>query len=316
MALGLGVVFLTIIYAVLTIANNEAYQQQLYATRLGMDLQSIQAYGKDINADRTIEDAGAFHIVFQNTEVALKERGVPTATFLTTQDPSLVFSGGEFQPEEKTIGPLTIFKRGKRYGVAKPPDVPSKYLLYCDSEKGQPLKKIALDPGEGYDDANSKGTTGYILESPGMRESRYTLRLANAIRAGRTIYNPTRLIEEDSHASIQDRQETEGDALVSLHVGYRNDNRDVAKAYFTTQESKRLGCEILNQIALEFDIPVRLIPVNPGHLSKDDPRQVLTGRRLAVLLEIGNAQKSDSILEQDKQLAVTINKGIEQYGTN
>ncbi|GEM_PF-4024359 len=166
-ALGFGVVFLSIIYSILTIASNEAYQRQLYVTGMGLDLQALQALGKDINAEREITDAGAYNLVFEGGQVYTRQRGVATSTFLFTQIPELAFTGGEFSPtgKNKTIGPLKMFKIANRYGIAKPDKVPSPYLLLCDSPKGKPLKTISLQP-----DAN-------------------TQKLADTLRAGKPKIN-------------------------------------------------------------------------------------------------------------------------------
>jgi len=314
MALGFGVVFLSILYAVIQIGSNEAYLKQLYITGLGLDLQALQALGADINAEREIEDAGAYTLVFKGTKVYTQERGRPTSIFYFTHIPDFVFSGGVFSPEnnQPSIGPLKMYKIGKNYGVAKPDQVQTPYILTCNTPRGPKLKKIALDPGHGYDATTAKGDEGYKL-STGTTESAYTLALANALRAGKTGFTLTR--EKEEAVMMDSRQKTAGDALISLHVGSRTANQDVVKAYFNpTPESKRLACEILNAITTEFKIPVRPIPVNVDLLPDDDPKQVLKGTRPAVMLELGNAQKKDSMLAEDKQLAIQIYKGVDSYG--
>ena len=311
-ALGFGPVFLAIIYAAMQIANNEAYLQQLYLNRLGLNLQAIQGLGKDINAEIDIQDAGAYHLVFQGTEVSIIERGMPANRFIFTHVPENLFTGGEFKPAGTTIGPLKQYKRGTRYGVAKPADVPNEYLLTCDTPKGKPLTKIALDPGHGYDAATGQGEPGYQLAIQTI-ESKQTLKIANALKSGRTRFNPTR--DKEEQVTIDQRQKTPGDAIISLHAGTSDGNIDTVKAYYNpTPESRRLACEILNSITTEFKIPVRLIPVNTDYLTAKDPKNVLKGTRPEVLLEIGNAKKTDSMLTQDKQLALEIYKGIENYG--
>lgn len=314
MALGLGVVFLSLIYAVMQIASNEAYVRQLYITGLGFNLQALQALGTDINAEREIDEAGAYTLFFEGTKVYTKERGKETSIFLFTHDPDFVFNGGEFSPRQNmpTIGPLKLYKTGKLYGTAKPADVPSPYLLTCDTPKGVKLKKIVLDPGHGYDATTAAGDEGYKIAG-GTAESAYVLKLANSLKAGRTRFVLTRDREEPIPIDI--RQKTTGDALISLHIGNRADNQDVVKAYYNpTPESKRLACEILNEITTRFKVPVRPIPVNFDLIPDNDPKQVIRGTRPAVLLELGNSQKADSILKEDKQLALQIYKGVEKYG--
>ena len=140
-------VFLSILYAVIDIGNNEAYLRQLYVTKLGLELQAMQALGPDINAERDITDAGAYNLVFQSGTITTQQKGVATSTFLFTQVPELIFTGGEFYPEkgQKTIGPIKLFKTANRYGVARPDKVPSPYLLNCNAPKGNPLKQIATE---------------------------------------------------------------------------------------------------------------------------------------------------------------------------
>ena len=306
-ALGIGIVFLSIIYAVFKIGNNEAYLRQLYVTGLGLSLQSLQAMGNDINAERDITEAGAYMLIFEGTQVYIRERGVPINLFMFTQSPDMRFMGGEFSPEkgQKSIGPLKLFKRGTIFGVARPENVPSPYLLICDTKPGKPLKKIVLDPGH---DIMNPGLT-----FSGTTEAAYTLKLANTLKAGRPRFTTTR--EKEDYTGIEDRQKTTADAIISLHFGSRTDDQDTVKAYYNpTPESKRLACEILNEINTKFNVATRPIPVNLEFLPQDDPKQVLKGARPAVLLEIGNVQKKDSLLTEDKQLALQITKGIEAYG--
>ncbi len=301
------IVFLAIMFSVMKINNNQAYNEQVYISTLGLGLQMIQALGNDINADRDITDAGSYHLFFEGTQVYIQERGAQGTTFLFTHSPDMRFFGGEFTPEKgkKTIGLLKLFKRGRNYGAARPENVPSPYLLTCDTNPGKPLKKIALDAGH---DATDQG---YTFAS--TNEAAYTLKLANALKAGRPRFSLTR--DKEDPVSIENRQKTAGDALISLHVGSRTDDQDTVKAYYNpTPESKRLACEILNEIATKFNISVRPIPASFDYLPDNDPKQVLKGNKPAVLLEIGNAQKKDSILEEDSQLALQIYKGIEAYG--
>lgn len=300
-------VFISIMFAVMKINNNQAYNEQVYISSLGLGMQMMQALGNDINADRDITDAGAYHLFFEGTQVYVQERGTQGTTFLFTHSPDMRFIGGEFSPEKgkTTIGPLKLFKRGRNYGAARPANVPSQYLLTCDTLPGKPLKTIALDPGHDMTDS------GYTFSS--TNEAAYTLKLANTLKAGRTRFNLTR--DKEDPVTMENRKKTTGDALISLHIGSRTDDQDIVKAYYNpTPESKRLACEILNEITSKFNIPVRPIPASLDYLPDNDPKQVLKGNRPAILLEIGNSQKKDSILAEDNQLALQIYKGIEAYG--
>ncbi len=299
-------VFISIMFAVMKINNNQAYNEQVYISTLGLGMQMLQALGNDINAERDIADAGAYHLFFEGTQVYVQERGTQGTTFLFTHSPDMRFVGGEFSPGGKTtIGPLKLFKRGRVYGAARPENTPSQHLLTCDTSPGKPLKKIALDAGQDSTDPGHTFST--------TSEAAYTLRLANTLKAGRARFTTTRDTEDP--VSIENRQKTEGDALISFHIGSRTDDQDVVKAYYNpTPESKRLACEILNEITGKFNIPVRPIPASLDYLSDNDPKQVLKGNRPAILLEIGNSQKKESILNEDKQLALQIYKGIEAYG--
>lgn len=315
-AIGLGIVLLTVLYAVLTIGSNEAYNKQLAINVFGLDLQTLQSFGKDINANRDITDAGPYYLTFESGKVYATERGVRTNTFLFTHVPGFFFRGGEFFPEKgkKTIGQLALFKRGQFYGVSKPDAAPSKYLLTCDTPEGTPLKSIALDPSKGYD-----GTTGEEGQTIGSTtESKYTMRLARSflIAAGGMTINPTRALDADSPATLEKRQNTAGDALISLHVGSRADDVDVVKAYYNANNpnSRRLACEVLNGITTEFNVPIRPIPVDTTHLSPADYKQVLRGKRPAIVLEIGNARKTNSILGETGTLANSIFNGVKNYG--
>ncbi|MBW2970047.1 hypothetical protein KY319_02895 [Candidatus Woesearchaeota archaeon] len=262
LVIGFGIVFLSIMYSVMEIGTNEAFRNQLYITSLGMELQSMQSLGQDINAIREIQDAGPQTLVFESGKAYIRER-VPINTFLFTQIPELVFTGGEFTPDKsKTIGPITMFKTGNRYGVARPSNVPSQYLLYCETPKGNPLAQIKL-----ISEAN-------------------TQILADRLKAGRTIF------------------QQKYDAKLILTQG----NTKAVKAYYNTEEARRLACEILNEITNEYKIPVRPIPINTEHISKNDPKYELKDTKPAVILEI------DPGITKESQLSVQIYKGLENYG--
>jgi hypothetical protein len=316
-AIGLGIVLLTILYAAMSIARNEAYDRQLAVNNIGLDMQALQSFGKDINADRIITDAGPYMLVFESGKVYTRERGVPTSTFLFTQAPGYVFHGGEFLVEKgkKTIGPLTLFLRGNKFGAAQPANLPSVYTLVCDGPAGTPLTSIAIDPSKGYD--GTIGDQGYDIASTSTKESTYTMNLARSfsIASGMTV-NPTRALDRDSIASIDARQKTAGDALVSFNAGMRADDQEVVKAYYNPKSpyGRKLACEILNGIVNEFNIPVRPIPVDVDRLPADDAKLVLKGSRPAVYLEIGNARKIKSILKDTSILANAIFKGVKKYG--
>lgn len=317
-AIGLGVVLLAVLYAVLSIGSNEAYDRQLAINNIGIDLQAIQSFGKDINADRKISDGGPYTLVFESGKVYTRERGVPTSTFLFTQVPGLTFWGGEFQPAkgQKTIGSMVLFKRGNAFGAELTSNAQSPYLLECDTPAGVPLASIVIDPGKGFD--GTAGDEGYTIASTSTKESKYTMRLARSFSIAATglQVNPTRALDADSIASIDTRRNTKGDALISLYAGMRADDEEVVKAYYNpkNKNSRRLACEILNGITKEFHIPVRPIPVDVSKLSPDDSMQVLTGRP-AVLLELGNARKStNSILKDTGNLANAIFNGVKAYG--
>jgi hypothetical protein len=317
-AIGLGVVLLAILYAVFRIGSNEAYDRQLAVNNIGIDLQAIQSFGRDINADRKITDGGPYTLVFESGKVYTRERGVPTSTFLFTQVPGLIFKGGEFQPAtgQKTIGPMILFKRGSTFGAALTSNSQSPYLLECDTPAGAPLASLAIDPGKGYD--GTAGDEGYTIASTATKESKYTMRLARSFSIAATglPVNPTRALDADSIAGIDARKNTKGDALISFYVGTRADDEEVVKAYYNpkNKNSRRLACEILNGITKEFHIPVRPIPVDVSKLSPDDAKQVLTGRP-AVLLELGNARKAaNSILKDTGNLANAIYNGVKAYG--
>jgi hypothetical protein len=279
-------VFFSIMFAVHKINTNEAYDEQVFITHLGLGMQKMQAMGNDINLERDIADAGGYNLVFEGTQVYIKERGAQGTTFLFTHSPDMRFIGGEFSPEKgkETIGPIKLFKRGRLYGATKPENVPSPHLLNCDTNPGKKLKKILLSPDTRTDEAFA-----------------YTVKMINLLKAGRP-----RFIE------ISDNTET---ASIILHLGKKETDQDYAKAYYDgTPESKNLACEILNSITQKFKIPVRLVPVNPEYHLLEDPKNSLNRIKPSVLLELGNQQKKDSILAEDKQLAIQIYKGIENYG--
>lgn len=315
MIIGLGMVFLSILYAVFTIASNEAYEKEIYITGLGLDVQALQTTGKDINAERYITDAGAYGLVFQGGEVYIREGTAQSTTFLFSQNPELVFTGGEFKPTKtgQTIGPLTIYKYGKHLGVSRPENTPSPYLLTCDEITTNPLTTIVLDPAYGYDSERQLGTTGKNVF--GQTESEYNRKLANKIRAGRPQYNPTRTLDKEGYASIETRQKTNGDAIISFTAGTQAETDDLVIAYYKPNpESKKLACEILNEITKEFRIPVRLIPINFDYLLSHDSKQALRGTRPAIQLEIGNTNNPNSIITKQEEISIALHKGVQQYG--
>jgi len=316
MSVGFGIVFLAILNASLSIGSNEAYIRQMAVVSMGLDLQSLQSLGEDINAERDITDAGPYKLVFESGRVYMEQRGQASNQFFFTQVPKYTFIGGDFSPEKgkTTIGLLKLYKSGKFYGVAKPGETQSHYLLECNTPEGPELKSIAIDPGHGFDGAGDEGDK---IASLGISESKYTLRLANALRTATGItLNPTRAWDKDSPATIEARKKTTGDALISLHAGSRADDLDAIKAYYNAnnQYSRALACEILNSLTTEFNVPVRPVPVDATRYASDDPKKVLDQKRPAVMLEIGNARKTASILSQTGNIAAAIINGVKRYG--
>lgn len=299
-------VLLSFVYTAMTVNSNEAYKRQLEIMQRGLNFQLLQA-SKDTNEILDIKTSE--YLVFTGTDIYTQVKGKQAETFVWSQVPGYLFTGGEF----KQGSTLKQYKTGKRLGVAPPEKTPSQYLLFCDSPKGKPLKKIALDPGHGYDETTSKGSKGDNIISLATTESKYTLRLANQLKAVNPRFELTR--DTETETAITDRQQTAGDAMVSLHAGSREDNLDVVKAYYNNVPgSKRLACEILNQLTEEFKIPVRMIPVNTDYLLEEDPKQVLNAQRPAIMLELGNAKKPDSVLTKIGEIQMRIDKGIENYG--
>lgn len=302
--LGFGVVALSIFYSVTSIANPESYKGNLLATGIGLDLQAIQGIGHDINSIRTMKNPGKYSIFFEGTSVYVANG--ETKRFVFTQAPGFVFVSQSFNNSD-----ITLYKTDKQFGATKQENV-RPYLLTCDATPGPSMNTIALDPGHGYDEVRKEGSKGEDIPALAMAESEYNLQLANRMKtAGK--FTLTRESEKD--VPIEQRQNTPGNAIISLHVGKYPDSRDIVKAYYTTETgSKKLACEILNAITQSLNVPVRLIPINSEYLSNDDPKQAVFGKRPGVLLEIGNAQYKDSIVSKVSELRTAITKGIEQYG--
>jgi len=280
LALGFGVVFLTILYSINTIASSEAYTTRLYVMSLALDLQAIQADGKDLNVVETIADGGAYPLFFKGTEVYTEDR-IKTNRFAFTDAPGYSFRDRDFQPKP-TIGPIILYKTGIYYGAAKPSEA-RPYLLVCDSPE-KSLNTFAIDPGDEL------------------------LTLANRMRAGKPNFKLTR--ETNVQITNEEREKTPGDAFIGLYTGSYSDARDIVKAYYGPElGSKRLACEILDSITQELNVPVRLIPINPDYYS--DPGMLT--KRPAVLLEIGNANYKDSVLLKTTELKSAILKGMGAY---
>ncbi len=300
-AIGFGLVFLSILYAVTSIASEEASRKQLFVTGLALDIQALPSVGEDISVQKNTNSP--YKLFLQGTEVYIQE-DMKTNRFVFAQPPGFVFQGGEYKP-----GAISLFKTAKQFGVAQTDKV-RPYLLTCDSPVGKKLSTIALDPGHGYDEAKKTGSKGEDIISAGITESEYTLQLANRMKTAGKVT----LTRGETEASTGERQKTPGDALISLHAGAYSDNKDLVKAYYNNQPgSKRLACEILNSITTSLNVPVRLIPANLEYASPEDSQQILSGTRPSVLLEIGNAKNKDSILNKIPELRSAILEGIQNY---
>lgn len=104
--------------------------------------------------------------------------------------------------------------------------------------------------------------------------------------------------------------------IISIQTGKNDDktvqNRqyDFIKAYIShTSENKNksevLACNILNSLTeklhVDFEIDgVAIIPIIPGQFPKKDPKnEMLNNNKTAILLEIGNIEKTDNIIKMN-----------------
>jgi len=256
MLIGFGIVFLSILYSVMQISNNEAYKEELYIVQLGLELQAIQA--TDVNLQRYITDAGAYNLIFQGGEVSIKKG----KKFYFTKNPDNIFMGGEYSPQlkTKTIGPLTIFKTGKYIGVKKPDEVPSPYLTICE-ELQTTAKKININSTE------------------------ETKKIANMLKSGNTKYTTN-----DDNADIS----------IKIQKGPNK------IFYKPEKQSKKLACEIQNQLAKELNISINIIPINIEHLLQTDEKNIL--KKPGIIIQIDNFENKEN------NAATAINKGAINYG--
>lgn len=234
----------------------------------------------------------------------------------------------------KTISSVFISKQGKEIFFDSPsihPEFRANLNYLPCPRKVIPLKSIIIDPGEGWDAANKKGSTGHINQNENITESEINIQLANVfsgLLSRIAAIDKTRDFTVDSYMPLAQRISTamKSDGIISIHIGSSADlNANNALAYFNVhsikkEESISLGCNILNAVSDAFPqiTGLAFVPVNLDNELKADPESrygILLDDKVAVLLEIGNIQKPGMLVARDSQieLAKAVLNGVERY---
>lgn len=256
-----------------------------------------------------------FTASFADSLVRVEEYGVKQRRSLVY--PYATTDKGDLDPNFIIMNePFFIFKDGNEYRLIKERERKELEQYTCE-EVPSSTTTIVLDPGHGGLD---KGTV-YVTEE----EKSITRELGRKINLGE--YNKpveeTRDLERDvidDIVTIQQRikkiREFNG-ALVSIHIGERNENLFIAYIDAdsdTFEESRYLGCVILNNLVKEFNgSKILLVPIDLDLLEKDDTKMVLQGSKVGVYLELVT-MKSEH-LQKLKEMGVAITTGIQEYIT-
>lgn len=249
----------------------------------------------------------------------------PEGIFLHRKD--LIYSN-------KTISSVFISKQGKEMFFDSPALNPkfraNLNYLPCP-RKASILKSILLDPGDGWDAANKKGSIGHTNQNENITESEITIQLANifsGLLSRVAAIDKTRDFAVDSHMPMAQRASSamKSDSIISIHLGSSPDPTvNNALAYFNVhsmkkEESISLGCNILNAVSDAFPqiTGLAFVPVNLDNELKADSESrysILLDDKVAVLLEIGNIQKPGMLVVRDSQieLAKAVLNGVERY---
>jgi|ETN01SMinimDraft_4_1059930.scaffolds.fasta_scaffold46302_2 N-acetylmuramoyl-L-alanine amidase len=171
---------------------------------------------------------------------------------------------------------------------------------------------IMIDPGNSY----TEGDKGHILNEEWFESSItqeitnfLTLRLDNAES---TVNQLPASIKSRVSKIIQE----EGDTVISIHVGNEN-NVVSATIPYTSQESRKLACLIMNKLLTEFPSieGATIISINPLYYEQEDPEFLLRTDGPAILLELGTIQlpPDQNFLTDQFEIAKSIALGIEEY---
>jgi N-acetylmuramoyl-L-alanine amidase len=171
---------------------------------------------------------------------------------------------------------------------------------------------LMIDPGNSY----TEGDRGHTLNEEWFESSItqeitnfLTLRLDNAES---TVNQLPASIKSRVSKIIQE----EGDTVISIHVGNEN-NVVSATIPYTSQESRKLACLIMNKLLTEFPSieGATIISINPLYYEQEDPEFLLRTDGPAILLELGTIQlpPDQNFLTDQFEIAKSIALGIEEY---
>lgn len=183
---------------------------------------------------------------------------------------------------------------------------------------------ILIDAGHGGDDdgivvnnIKEKDITGSIGFS--LYQSLGTNNFFTRDNIGGNVEEQIRKIEYNTKDKITKEVNTNNIGLIiSIHTGSYEDDSDNVKAYYSLesgkdsqQKSKKLACEILNELVRHEDLEITGISVVGIQPEEYKEAKILVKDKIAILLEIGNLenQKSVDILTQPGNI-ITISNSI------
>ncbi|MCK4521477.1 MAG: N-acetylmuramoyl-L-alanine amidase [Nanoarchaeota archaeon] len=142
-----------------------------------------------------------------------------------------------------------------------------------------------------------------------------TLNIAGGVRA---YYKNSKLTRnEDIKREIDTEDVENSDIIIGIKLGSYTADKNYAKAYYLIdslkkEESKKIGCEILNSISDKFEVDgIALIPITKGNNVFD----ILDKNKPSVFLDIGNMNNKDAfndITNRKNDLINSIKGGLDQ----
>jgi len=299
--------------------KQSTYPEKLYLTR---DLSTIMSgiTGLPENIAYTYQRQGIlskYSINIDDLQISVEEYQQKRRTKMNYK-----FAGSAYMsPQYSTVigqDQFVIFKDGISYGVQPGPvrDYMNQELCIIVPTT---TTRFMMDPGHGsaYDLGYVQGD---VVEKDITRE---IARVASAaIPRGFKVAATRELegTEESDVISLKDRGKKvkDTDALVSVHLGNREEEKDYVRAYYDVHSTKKaesvfLTCNILNGFVNNMDdlFTVAMIPVDLELIDADDPLHILQSSEVGVFLEISTVHHK--FVEDTKALGESIQAGFRGY---
>ena len=293
------------------IENKGIYETKFISRDLALVLDA--AYGADGNLGYIYnpDSLSKFKYSFDGNEVTVDAESYPYGS-----DWSILSSFRSFSKPSR----LFIYKEGDLLEIRdEQREINPNYVL-CDDTVLPRIKSVTVDPSRGWSVELAKqgslmpGEKGFVNKAKNWTESKVVMDIANVLTK-RYLPNKvskidtTRSVKTDTNLAMIDRKnkitkEFDNDALISIRAGSSSNldgspnmyDRDVI-AYVNFEspafkQSRKLACLMLNELAASIReiTGTAVVPVILSQHDEDSPLQVLSTKKIAVQLEIGNIQ--------------------------